>query len=334
MTFVLSIIAAPPSGGDITTADGNVAIETIVEMMTTRSPPGYKTQVARATYVRDIAVTLRELRARGEVPDIIQIIGHGSAGRLELGNYWSRTQVDPRLGPAVLDSNPDSYGMLRDVIAAPTRVFLLGCSVGSGTPAGYVASGKALLFVIEDMTGADVYAADGNVYPELFEDGFLYRGPLVTSSGKPANPAAVALTRSPPLPAGAGVGFATTAVRPVPQLTSLVSAPAFGLTSELNARIPVDANFFSNYVVAQPQPGRLLAMAELVFAARNYKRVEAICCLRYLRAETEDGTVYFEPPPSVTPRGVPLESSPGDPLPSARPTLDLLRSAALDASGI
>jgi hypothetical protein len=330
MTFVLSIIAKPSEDRAATTSDGNVAIDAIVRMMTRTSVTrGYDTRVERATYVRDIALKLRELKNEGRTPDIIQIIGHGSAGRLELGSYWTQSPLDPRLGPAVLDSNPDSYGMLVDTISAPSRLFLLGCSVGSKAPNGYVASGSALLFDIEDMTGANVYASDDLVYPELFDDSFLYNGSLVTSNGKPANPAALVLTplrsRSPdPSPGVAD----TSTPHPVPRLTSLLSARALGLASELKAELPVDAAYFADYVLARPQPGRLLAMAELVFSASNYRRVEAICCLRYLRAETDDGTaVYFEPPPRSGPGRLP----PADHFEAAAPVLEALRASALAA---
>ena len=330
MTFVLSIIAKPSVDGTESTSDGNVAIDAIVEMMTSGSVTrGYDTRVERATYVRDIALSLRALKNEGRTPDIIQIIGHGTAGRLELGGYWTQSALDPRLGPAVLDSNPDSYGMLVDAISSPSRVFLLGCNVGSKAPNLYVASGRALLFDIEDMTGAHVYASDGLVYPELFDDGFLYQGSLVTSNGKPANPAALVLASPPPLPSGPSPGVAGIATQyPVPRLTSLLSARALGLASELTAELPVDAAYFRDYVLATPQPGRLLAMAELVFSASNYRRVEAICCLRYLRAEADDGTaVYFEPPPRSA-RG---PRPPADHFEAAAPALEALRASALAA---
>lgn len=353
MKSVLSIVAKSSTGDSAIgqdSSDGNIAISRIADMMNkvtgTESQSltslqtqtqRYQTQVERATYVRDIANILRNLKTP---PDIIQIIGHGSAGRLELGSYWTQSPLDIRLGPAVLDSNPDSYGMLIDAIPSSSKVFLLGCSVGSTAPSGYVASGRALLFDLEDLSGADIYAADDLVYPELFQDNFLYNGSLVTSNGKPANPAALV---SPPVQSQMSVPTKNTnvadtpAIPAVPNLTTLLSAPAFGLRKQFEAAVPPTADFFKNYVLAEPPPGPLLAMSELVFAASNYKRVEAICCLRYLRAMTEDGrTLYFKPsPPSPPPQGnAPTTSgSPGtNHFPSAKPTLDNLRSGALDVS--
>jgi len=69
-----------------------------------------------------------------------------------------------------------------------------------------------------------------------------------------------------------------------------------------------------------------------VFAAENYARVEAICCLRYLRAVTEKGdTVYFRPPPpnAGDSSGVPPQEAH---FKDAKPTLDKLRNEVLAVS--
>lgn len=327
MTIVFNIIAAPSQpGAHAHTSDGNVAIDVLLTNMKAaldRLP--YKSHLAQATYVHDIALEIKKLKDKGTTPDLIQIIGHGSAGRLELGSYWTSV-LDTNRGPAVLDSNPESYGMLLEVIPSSTRVFLLGCNVGAQKPEGYVASGRALLFDLEDMSGANVYAADGLVYPALFNDGFLYSGSLVTSNGKPANPSAIALaarlidnkmqtgmnptSNSPPQPAP-------------PILIALTSAPAFGLPSERKVQSPSGIAFSKQYVYAQPQPQGLLAQAELIFEASNYPRVEAICCLRYLRVEiATGGTAYFE-------------ASRATPAPDTRikDALDILRVDAMKAAG-
>lgn len=291
MTLILNIIAEPPK--DVTAPgagnqDGNAAITTLATMMEGARTSGkldYEAAILRAAYVRELGLKLRDL---GRTPDLIQIIGHGSAGRLELGSYWSGKPFDPQLGPAILDSNPESYGMLERVIAPSTKVLLLGCSVGAAAPSGYVASGRALLFDLEDMTGANVYAADDLVHPALFTDGFLYGGSLVTSSGKPANPAALA--------AGDDRRGPTAHHEQAPPAgLKLKSAPTLGFRRSLDLDPEAIARSLGAYVLAQPQPSQLLAMAEYVFSADNYARVEAICCLRYLRAQTHDGrTVYFE----------------------------------------
>jgi len=337
MTFVLSIIAEPPPfppagqnaaaspqapapvGGAI--QDGNRAIEEIVAMMKdARTKVPYTALSVRATYVRDIAKRLLEINPDPKHPkqpvDIIQLIGHGSAGRVELGSYWKDRPLDRRKGSAVLDSNPDSYGILTDTISAGTSVFLLGCHVGADSPSGFVASGKALLFDLEDLTKANFYAAPDLVFPAQFEDGFLYRGPLVTRDGKPANPAAIVNAQ------GTTTNVVRTETAPPPKLLRLISAPALGIRepdAEAASKLGLPGELGS-YVSTTP-PGPLLAMAELVYEAENYRRVEAICGLRYLRAETLDGQVkYFEHPAAAT-------TKPYKPPTFASPLLDALRAS-------
>lgn len=352
MTFVLSIIAQKPSSTsaaparppltgslpagpvsrastplDAAIGDGNQAIEDIVAMMDkAKAKLPYTAVTARATYVRDIAETLSDLQNRKQIPDIIQLVAHGSAGRLEFGSYWGQKLLDYRQGAAVLDSNPDSYGLLQGLITAGSSVFLLGCHVGSASPRGYVASGQALLFDLEDMTKANFYAAPELVYPALFRDNFLYRGPLVTKDGKPANPAAIVDAQpSPPGPIDRKDGpFSPPPLAPqVPQLVRLVSAPALGQRDAATIGRLKIPEAFSGYVSTTP-PGRLLAMAELVFEATNYRRVEAICGLRYLRAETTDGeTKYFEHPSASTDSSTGRRYTPPD---FAKPIMENLQA--------
>ena len=204
MTFVLSVIACPPPDRDLSGApppgggDGNRGVESILARMEAamRGELLYEARLERAAYVRDVAILLAQLHAEGRDPDIVQLIGHGSSGRLQLGSYWTGTPFDAEEGHAVLTSNPESYGMLIERLRPGCRVFLLGCHVGSERRSGHVASGKALLYGLEVMSGAHVYASDGLVTPEDFGDGFLYDGSLVMSCGKPANPGALAKGRA------------------------------------------------------------------------------------------------------------------------------------------
>jgi hypothetical protein len=193
--------AAAPCGVGDAGDDGNVGLERIEARMRaalagSSSALGYEARLERAAYVRDIAITLSQLRAAGREPDLVQIIGHGSPGRLQLGSYWTGKAFDPEEGHAALTSNPETYGMLLEHLRPRCRVFLLGCHVGAERRSGYVTSGKALLYGLEVMTGAYVYGSDGLVTPEDFGDGFLYDGSLVMSCGKPANPGAIAKGRA------------------------------------------------------------------------------------------------------------------------------------------
>jgi Domain of unknown function (DUF4347) len=188
--FVLSVVAGGEGagGGERT---GDRAVDRILAGMRAAIEGGvpYEAQLARATTVRDVAILLASLRAQDRVPAVLQLVGHGSPGRLQLA-------LDSQRAATVLTSAPESCGMLVGRVMAPTRVLLLGCHVGAERPSGYVASGKALLFSLEALTGAYAYAADGPVTADDFGDGFLYDGSLVMSCGKPANPGSVARSRA------------------------------------------------------------------------------------------------------------------------------------------
>lgn len=188
--FVLSVVAGGEGagGGERT---GDLAVDRILAGMRAAIERGvpYEAQLARATTVRDVAILLATLRAQDRVPDVLQLVGHGSPGRLQLA-------LESQRAATVLTSAPESCGMLVGRVMAPTRVLLLGCHVGAERPSGYVASGKALLFSLEALTGAYAYAADGPVTADDFGDGFLYDGSLVMSCGKPANPGSVARSRT------------------------------------------------------------------------------------------------------------------------------------------
>jgi len=252
-------------------------------------------------------------QGNGVVPDIIQLIGHGTPGRLALGSYWSGKVKDPKLGYAVLDSNPESYGMLRNETPSTARIFLLGCCVGSSEPSGYVASGRALLFDLEDMTGANVYAADDLVHPGLFVNG-LYTGSLVTSSGKPANPAVL-----PFAPDIRATTFSEKA-NAIPALAGVLSSPALGFQVDLIAPGHSFIDLFKDYSLALPQPEGLLAMSEIEFEAAGYSRVDAICGLRYVRFQVAGGdTKYYERPTGSKPIDLGRQ---GDPAPALKALKD------------
>lgn len=191
--FVLSVVAGTGTGTGAATdgPTGDLAVDRILRGMRAAIERGvpYEAQLARAATVRDVAILLAALRAQDRVPEVLQLVGHGSPGRLQLS-------LDSQQAATVLTSAPESCGMLVGRVMAPTRVLLLGCHVGAERPSGYVASGKALLFSIEALTGAYAYAADGPVTADDFGDGFLYDGSLVMSCGKPANPGSVARSRA------------------------------------------------------------------------------------------------------------------------------------------
>lgn len=287
MTTVLTFLAKPPPGVDEGASDGNAAVSLTASMMETvvaSDALGYQAQLVRVAYVGDIARTLAGLPTP---PDLIQIVGHGSPGRLQLGGFWGPSPARPHECD-VLDSSPESYGLLQEWLRPETLVLLLGCGVGGASPPGYVASGRALLFDLEDMTGGHAYAADALVTPQSFRDGFLYSGSLVTSTGKPANPAGSVLERAlaarraapePPPEPGEALQLVVESVR---------SAPALGHGHALPAPPPgvVQA------IPLWPPPGSLLAMTELELAT-DRGVAEVICGGELLRMHHDGQPSYY-----------------------------------------
>ena len=195
---ILSIVASPPAQVGALPAgplqgDGNIGIEQIVAAMEQARDGGqlrYDAFVERAAYVFDIARKLDAFKQQhGEPPDVLQIVGHGSPGRLELGQHWLRRPYGPG-GYMALDSNTESYGALNERLKPDSIVLLIGCFTGSGENGGSIANGPALLTDIEQMAKNDrvrAYASDGPVSPGDFRNGFLYAGSLSASNGQPAN---------------------------------------------------------------------------------------------------------------------------------------------------
>lgn len=206
--LVLTIVAAASSADD-----EDLAVARILAAMQAAQARGlpYRSRLERAASVRDVAILLAGLvdpAGGADPPAILQLVGHGSPGRLRLGAGADAL--------AVLTSDPQVCGMLAGRLTPPTRLLVLGCHTGSDRPSAYVASGKALLASLEAFTGAHVYAADGPVTAADFGDGFLYDGSLVTSCGKPANPtspvrgrAAGRFVREPDSPSAPGAGAET-----------------------------------------------------------------------------------------------------------------------------
>lgn len=287
MTTVFTFLARPPAGVAEGASDGNAAIALTASMMEQAlagDSLGYQAQLVRVAYVGDIA---RALAGLPTPPDLVQIVGHGSPGRLQLGGFWGPSPDRPHECD-VLDSSPESYGLLQDWLSPETLVLLLGCGVGGASPPGYVASGRALLFDLEDMTKGHAYAADSLVTPQSFRDGFLYSGSLVTSTGKPANPAgsvlerALSAQREPPEPAPAASETLQLVVERVR------AAPALGFGHALPPAPPGTVQAMPVW----PPPGPLLAMTELELET-DRGRAEVICGGEFLRMHQDGQPCYY-----------------------------------------
>lgn len=112
----------------------------------------------RATTSEDVRSAI--LQVGGASPlDLIQIIGHGAAGRLSLGARWTQDPRDPALHYHI-DSDPHVYGpiSIESATHAETRIVLFGCDVGLGRPTTHAIDGVTLVFALARRWGCSVFA--------------------------------------------------------------------------------------------------------------------------------------------------------------------------------
>lgn len=297
---ILSIVAEAPKDvtppREVMLGDGNIGIEQIVTAMEQAQQGGklrYDAFVERAAYVFDLAGVLDQFTTdHGAPPDVLQIVGHGSPGRLELGQHWARRPYGPG-GYMALDSNTNSYGALDERLKPNSVVLLIGCFTGSSERRGAIANGPALLTDIEQMAkDVRAYAPDGPVNPGDFRDGFLYAGTLSASNGRPAN--LIATIEGGPAE--------TVAIAAQPEPVTLrplrvLSAPVLGVfdDSQEKPEIPpkLKAWFGESYQeVKMDRP--LLAMTELEVQLEGFAApAQFVCAGRFVRVFDGTRTRYF-----------------------------------------
>jgi hypothetical protein len=314
MATVLIFLAKPPDdlaiSEEVAHSDGNVAIEAIdgrIKELISRGNLTSQVTYERAAYLRDIAIKLKERTdARLEPPDIVQIIGHGSPGRVELGQYWSRKHFDESLGYAVLDSNPYGYGLLNEYLSPMSRVILVGCFVGGKASKGdFVADGPTLLHDLEQMSGGSAYASDAWVSPEHLSDDVLYTSSLITSNGTPANP--LVFPEEPRRPMRPSGGMRTLTFE------RLIAAPVLGLMrgSNLDISIPSDSkSLLDQHFVEVSMDQKLLAMTELEFEVSEFDQPAQLICggllVRVFDPQTSR-TLYFADTPNPREKASPID---------------------------
>lgn len=188
---VVSLVASG-EGGKLAGNDGNRALVDIHERLQSGvARRGARRAVALVRTVSDVHWELKTAAETGaKQPSVVQIVGHGQPGVLLLEQYWTgEYQRGSGSLFCALDSNPHCYGALRDVVTSPTEVWLLGCDLGRAFEAGPggtprpVRSGPVLLFSLEQMWQTSVWASNGRIRGEHFDDDGVFRGPLVRFDG-------------------------------------------------------------------------------------------------------------------------------------------------------
>jgi hypothetical protein len=118
-------------------------------------------EVVRATSIEDIFEAMAKRRqAKAAPPHLIQIHGHGGAGRLSVGFTWAAHGI-PTGRTHLLSCDPISQSLLMEIAIDVKEVHLLGCNVGtenSLSTSRYPGDGPTLLFSLSRMWGCLVRA--------------------------------------------------------------------------------------------------------------------------------------------------------------------------------
>ncbi|MCW5802206.1 MAG: hypothetical protein KIT31_07445 [Deltaproteobacteria bacterium] len=154
---ILTVVARHPDGdrtgdysGDAVDPHDDFDAETkaTVEKLRRRRDP------VRHLFMRagSVSALANLLRKHGAGVELIQIVGHARVGELWLGATWTRTMGTGHLS-YILDSSPDTYRNLRDVVPEGATVRLIGCMVGASSDDRFptVADGVTLVFDLARM---------------------------------------------------------------------------------------------------------------------------------------------------------------------------------------
>jgi hypothetical protein len=165
-------IVATPREEDVAQ---NELVDAILDTMRERG-----VQVHRATSVRDIAFPILDDLVRNNPGRLlsVQIIGHAISGQLFLGASWMTPQERQRLAKKfpfyILDTDPESLGLLARYAGHLADVTLVGCNVGSVSSYGYAINGRTLTFTLAELFRCTVRGADDQVHPDEFDDDGVY----------------------------------------------------------------------------------------------------------------------------------------------------------------
>jgi hypothetical protein len=294
MASTLTIVARRP---DINVSDETVfdeqdePIRLIMCKLRGRTDPDHV--VKRAAAMQEIAIILaNHAKQVGAAPDVIQIVGHGLQGSLQLGDHWLENKNPPDSRAYTLDSNPNLYSVMFQRVKPPTSlVRILGCTVGDPThsPTTTIVDGPTLLFDLTRMWGVPVDAPTDLISVDNFDDEGQFADPghlvlaqdlevtMPPDSGTHANP-----------PAGETIVFETCVA--VPCLRHLPVHPSSGDSPAL-ARL-------TQLPYKQVRGRAWLAAPEIVFQVKWNGlafRADVIGNSRLLRlhAPPDPGMIYF-----------------------------------------
>jgi Domain of unknown function (DUF4347) len=170
-------VMARSADGDLALPDGNVflreAYDTLNEVAArNRKSFGLKL-VNSVNEIRNAVEAFSELAPK----PILQIIGHGRPGELDLGRAWTQTIRD-NVRFYVIDNNSRELSLLAQGAGSFSEVRLVACNVGGE-------EGLPLLFTLAHMFRCDVTAAATDVSVSMFNNTTgLYEGEMIKCDGR------------------------------------------------------------------------------------------------------------------------------------------------------
>lgn len=151
--------------------DGNDFLRQVFENLEAaaqRRPGELAVQGIRS--VNEIRPAVRAF-SEGGAPVLLQLVGHGRPGELELSFSWDRRYRDD-LRFYLLDNNSRELLLLAGCKGLVEEVRLVACNVGAE-------EGHPLLFTLSKLLGCTISAALGSVSPAMFQASTgLYAGPM------------------------------------------------------------------------------------------------------------------------------------------------------------
>lgn len=163
--MLISIIAAKPQG--VNTSHAKPADELALKLVTSavgQDRPAHK--VRTASSLGQIVAHLEKLRPGPN--DHVQLIGHGTPGRLALGYFWTH-DYSSDTDTYALDCDLSRHGVLDELVDPAASVAIIGCAVGEDRVGMVQGDGPTLIFDLARLWSCRVSASVGAVGVKDFD---------------------------------------------------------------------------------------------------------------------------------------------------------------------
>lgn len=171
---ILTLVACASDGRQVL-PDGNDFLRQVTAILESNARGSDARGVQRIRSVNEVWSAVHTFHQRGSGPILLQLVGHGRPGELELAFSWDRCYRDD-LRFYLLDNNSRELQLLARCRGLVSEVRLVACEVGAE-------AGHPLLFTLSRLLGCTVTAALGAVEPRMFHRGTgRFSGPMVRCS--------------------------------------------------------------------------------------------------------------------------------------------------------